>query len=167
MKRIAAVVLTAALVLTACQSASEKLSEQIIEQAEGVDDVDINTDTGEVNIETDEGSISIGGGEIPEDLAVPLPDGYSVMSVFTSPEGSAVSVTYEPNRWDELISHFGSWTDGQSGDWTTSSSSFESGNGQTQRMHGWYGETTSVTVSDCLIDSGDTFDGVCVSVISN
>ena len=167
MKRIAVVVFAAALVLTACQSASEKLAEQIVEQAEGVSDVDINTDTGEVNIVTDEGSISIGGGEIPDDLAVSLPDGYTVISVFSSPEGSSVSVTYPPDRWEGLVSYFGGWVDGQSGDWNTSSSSFDSGNGQTQRMTGWYGETTSITISDCYIDAGDNFDAVCVSVLSS
>lgn len=168
MKRTAIFFFAAALVLTACQSASEKLAEQIIEQSAGVSDVDIDidTDTGEINIVTDEGSISIGGGELPDDLAVPLPDGYSVTSVFSSPDGSAVSVTYAPDRWDELVSFFEDWAGGQSGDWNSTSSSFDSGSGQTQRMSGWYGETVSITVSDCFIDVGDVFDAVCVNVLS-
>ena len=166
MKRTAIIFIAAALVLTACQSASEKLTEQILEEAVGGGDVDINTDTGEIKIVTDEGSISIGGGDLPDDLAVPLPDGYSVTSVFSSPDGSAVSVSYAPDRWDELVSFFDDWAGGQSGDWSSNSATFDSGDGQAQRSSGWYGETTSITVSDCYVEAGDAFDAVCVNIIS-
>ncbi len=166
MKRTAIIFFALALVLTACQSASEKLTEQIIEQSEGVSDVDIDTDTGEIRIETDDGLLSIGGGDLPDDFAVPLPDGYSVSSVISSSDGAAVSVSYAPNQWDELISFFDDWVDGQAGDWRNNSSTFESGDGQAQRTSGWYGETTSITVSDCFIVQGDAFDAVCVIVIT-
>jgi len=172
MKRIAVVVFAGAVLLTACQSAAEVLTEQIAEQVEGVDDVKIDTETGEIRIETDEGSISIGSGTVPDGFPVSLPDGGDVAAVFTSPEGSSVTLTYAIDRYDDLVQYYSDWTAGQPGEWNKSSSTFES-NGQTVRSSSWIGSTdnegVSINVVDCfgLDTDSDGYNAVCVNVIAD
>lgn len=168
MKRTATIIVAAVLVVTACQSASEQLAEQVA----GVNDVDIDTDTGQIRIETDEGSLSIGGGELPDGFPIPVPDGGDVMSVFTSGDQAAATVSYARDRYDELVRFYDEWTEGQSGDWNTGSSSFAQG-GQTMRSSSWFGSDTgidiSIAVTDCFGLSGDSdeFDAVCVNLVTS
>ncbi|MDK1010638.1 MAG: hypothetical protein QGM46_04985 [Actinomycetota bacterium] len=56
MRRTTALFIAVALVLTACQSATEKLTERALEQATGASDIDFDVDTGEIKIETDDES---------------------------------------------------------------------------------------------------------------
>lgn len=172
MRRLTVLILAATVVLTGCQSASEVLTEQIIEQAEGVDNVEIDADTGQIKVETDDGSLSIGGGELPDDFAVPVPDGGEVMSTFSSPEGASVSLVYPIDRYDELVMFYSDWTASQPGEWNSGSSTFESG-GQTIRTSSWFGYTGSedvnIAVTDCVDISGGASDynAACVNVITN
>lgn len=46
--------------MVACSSPSEELAEQIIESQEGVGDVEIDEEGGEVSVETDDGSMTLG-----------------------------------------------------------------------------------------------------------
>ena len=173
MRRFILVVAGAALALSACQGASEVLTEQILEQVDGVDNVEIDTDTGEVRIETDEGSVSIGGGELPDGFPVPVPDGGEVMSVFSSSqEEASVSLSYPIDRYDELVAFYSDWTAGQPGEWNTSTSTFNSG-GQTTRTTSWFGDTTNANVNigvvDCHDFTSDTdqYNAACVTIITN
>ncbi len=72
MRRTTALFIAVALVLTACQSATEKLTERALEQAISASDIDFDVDTGEIKIETDDESISIGGGELPGGSRLPF-----------------------------------------------------------------------------------------------
>jgi hypothetical protein len=166
MKGIAVVMVALALAAAACQSASDQIAEQIIEQQEGVENVDIDTETGEVSIETDEGSFSIGGDEIPAGFPIPFPSGYEVVSVFSSDTGGAVAVISPGDRWDEIVGFYDDWTAGQSGEWQTGSYSTDSGDGTTQRGSSWSESSTQISASDCFGLESDTLDSVCVTAVA-
>jgi len=168
MRRYSLVAVAAVLVLSACQSASEVLTEQIAEQVEGVDNVEIDTESGEVSIETDEGSISIGGGELPDGFPVPLPDGYEVTTVFTSDQESLVAVTYPPDRYDELASFLNGWTESQPGEWSHTSNTIDTAAGKVIRNEVWHTDDTTLSIVDCQAFSpdGGVADAACVNVQS-
>ena len=170
MKRMAMGFVALSLLLTACQSAAENLAEniteQIAEQAEGVEDVDLAFDSGEIKVETDEGAITIGGGEVPDDFAIPFPDGYQVTSVFTSDESQAVSLAYPGADFDEIASFYADWTSNDSSEWSVSTSSI-SGDSGIINSSNWFSDDGGgfISVSSlCLVldDSVDPDD--CISV---
>ncbi|MEA2010657.1 MAG: hypothetical protein U9N78_08135 [Actinomycetota bacterium] len=171
MKRIAVGLFALALVLTACQSAAEVISEQVIEEAVGGGDVKIDTDSGEVSLETDDGSITIGGGELPDGFPVPLPDGYKVTGVFTSDRSSTVSLAYPEGDFAAIEAFFDDWTSDQSGEWSKSNSSISGDEGSMDNAN-WIeasGDASSMInmSSFCLMEI-DTIDGEnCVSVDIN
>lgn len=166
MKKLAIVVAAVALMVSACQAASEQLTEQILEQQDGVSDVEIDAGSGQVSLETDEGSISIGGGEIPSGFAIPFPDGYDVASVFDTDSDTAVTVTYPADRYDEIVAFFENWTSGQAGEWNHASNTFDSADGQTIRSTSWIQDGTQVAAMDCpSFDATDTYQ-VCVSAVA-
>lgn len=109
-KRLTLLVVATAFVLSACQGATAVLTEQILEQVDGVDTVEVDVDTEEIKIETDEGSISIGGGEIPHGFAAPVPNGGDAITVFASPGGSTVTLCCPIDRYDELVTCYTNWT---------------------------------------------------------
>ncbi len=156
-KRLVPVFVAAVLVLAACQSVAENLTEKVVEQSAGVDEVDINTDTGELSIETDEGSIKIGGTEIPDGFPVPLPDGGEVESVFDSGDNKLVSLTYPAERYDELVAFFDEWSTTRGGEWDTGKSTYDQGDGEMARSATWVGDDVAMTITDCG-------DSICVTV---
>ncbi len=168
MIRTATILVAAALVVTACQSASEQLSEQLAEQVEGVTDVDIDIDTGQIKIETDDGSMTIGGGELPDGFAVPLPDGYKVTSVFTTDDGSVVGVSYPQDRYDELVAHFDEWTSSQPEDWDTATMTLDQGTVGTMRSSSYYTSDMSIQVTDCFDVGAETgvLNAACVNILN-
>lgn len=170
MKRIVLILFGGALVLGACQSASEVLVEQIAEQVEGVDNVEIDTETGQINIETEEGSISIGAGEIPDGFPVPFADGGEVISSIVIGDQAGVTTVYAADRYDELVTFYEDWTAQYPGEWTTFNSTNAS-SGQTLRNSSWILEgavetTFIIGVQDCIGASVSAFEGeaVCVNV---
>ena len=169
MKRMATGFLALTLLLTACQSAAENITEQIVEQADGVGDVDIDLDSGEIKVETDDGAITIGGGEVPDGFAIPYPDGYQVTSVFTNDESQAVSLAYPGAEFDDIVSFYADWTASDSSDWSNSTSSI-SGDDGTINSSNWSADDGGgfISVSSlCLLldDSVDPDD--CISVNLN
>ncbi len=163
MKRIAIVVAALALVLAACQSISENIAENITEKAlegvEGVDGVDIDTDTGQVSIETEDGAVTIGGGEMPDGFAIPAPDGYKVTSVFESDGSAAVSLAYAGGDYEAIVAFYDDWTAGQPSEWSKSSSSIaaeegtlDSANWASSEGVGFIGVTNLCLVFDSSID---------------
>ncbi len=169
MKRFVPVVLGVSLILAACQSASETIAEQLAEQVEGVDNVEIDTDTGQVKIETDEGSVTIGGGELPDDFPVPLPDGYQVASVFTADGTSAVSLAYPEGDFDEIVAFFDDWTSSQSTAWSKSTSSVSGGEGTIDSANWFEDEGSSfISISSFCIVPDDSIDPEnCIAVNVN
>ena len=169
MKRLVPVVLGFALILAACQSTSETIAEQLAEEVEGVDNVEIDPDSGQVKIETDDGSVTIGGGELPDDFPVPLPDGYQVTSVFSAEGSSAVSVAYPDGNFDEIVAFFDNWTSGQSAAWTKSTSSVSGGEGTIDSANWIEDEGSSfISVSSFCIVPDDSIDPEnCIAVSVN
>lgn len=168
MKRIAPIVFAAALVLSACQSASETIAEQLAEQVEGVENVEFDADTGTVKVETDSGLLSVGGGELPGDFPIPVPDGGDVLSVFTSDGQAAATLTYPAERYEELVAFYDEWTSGQPDEWVSETATVDAG-GQTMRSSSWYGNIAEadagVFVTDCVDITGSSeFNAACVNV---
>jgi hypothetical protein len=83
------------LVLGACSGG--EIAEEVIENQEGVQDVDIDEDSGEINIDTDDGSATFGGGEIPDGFPIDVPDGGEVQAVIESDGGASVTIVYPGN----------------------------------------------------------------------
>jgi hypothetical protein len=174
MKRLAIGLVAGALVLTACQSASETLTERALEQIDGVDGVDIDVDSGEVSLETEDGKVTIGGGEVPDGFDIPLPDGYVVNSVFTNEETKTVGVYVEGADFDEIVGFYQGWIDSQAGEWTeaySETTGLEDGN--TLRNQSWTSEESSsfITVDNLCVQylaaGGEEWEAVCVNVVQS
>ena len=88
------VVLSGALVVTLAACSSTTVTEQILEGQEGVGNVEIDEEDGNVKIEIEsedgEASVVIGGGEVPDGFPIPIADGGTVMAV--GEQGSEATV---------------------------------------------------------------------------
>ena len=130
--RLLIVLVVLALVAAGCAKAAEKtiegaIEKQIEEEGGGNANVDISEDDGSVSIETDEGSMQIGGGDIPSDFPLPVPEGAEVVSVIsTSGEtaGSQVSMTFDPDDFDDVATLYDDFFNEQ--DWEVSRSNSDS-----------------------------------------
>jgi hypothetical protein len=76
-------------VLGSCSSedVAEQLTEQAIESSGGEGaNVDVDSETGQVDIETEDGSMSFGTAELPDDWPseIPLPDGYELTNAMVT-----------------------------------------------------------------------------------
>ncbi len=98
------------IVLGACSGGD--LAEQIIENQEGVGDVEIDEDTGEVSVETEDGSAVIGGGEIPAGFPIAVPDGGDVQAVFEQEGTYSISINY-PDGFDDIVDFYTGWIEAQ------------------------------------------------------
>ena len=169
MKRIALGFVALALLLTACQSAAEVITEQVIEEAVGGGDVKIDTESGEVSVETDDGAITVGGGEVPGGFPIPLPDGYEVAAVVTSGRSSTVSLAYPNGDFAAIQAFYDDWTSGQSDEWSASTSSV-SGDDGAMEFANWTtasGDASS-GISMRSLCFADSVDGeTCVAVDVN
>ena len=125
-----------ALLLAACSSAVEVATEQLAESSDGVSNVAI--DDGEVTVEFEDeeggGSMVIGGGEVPADLPVPVPDGGTVTSSLVQEGSYAVSLWYPADRYDSLVAFYSDWVAGQP---TENLQETQSSN---PRSNGWFGD---------------------------
>lgn len=173
MKRIALAFMALALILTACQSVSESIAENLTEKAlegvEGVEGVDIDTDSGQISVETEDGKVTIGGGEMPDDFMIPAPDGYKVTSVFTNDESAAVSLAYDGGNFDQIVTFYDDWTAAQPENWEKSSSSISTDEG-TLNNASWAPESGGgfITASNLCIVFDESIDPEnCVSVNLN
>jgi hypothetical protein len=118
MNRIARAALPASLLLTitACGAITERAVEEATERAIEADsdenvDLDIDADGEEMTINMDgedgDQSFTIGGGEIPADFPVPVPDGGEVQAVMTQAgAGGMVTVGYDAAQWERLIAFY-------------------------------------------------------------
>ncbi len=132
---LTALIMASLLIVTSCASATESLTENLTEEvieraieseADGDQDVEIDLDFSGENEEGsfqldvtdengDEGSLSLGGGEIPEDLIVPVPDGGTVIMSSTEDSSEATYIyfinAYEEGRYQELVDFYEAWLD--------------------------------------------------------
>ena len=194
MKNAKALVLLIALVLTvaACggQSAEEELLEQLLESGDsGISDIDIDSDTGEINISVegeDGGDVSISGsgddddfsmviegedgevmtfgtGDLPEGLVVPVQDGGKIIHTLTSGEDISAMLEYPGSEFDQLVSLYDGAISGE--DVQRSESTFSSDDGINRTVN-WYTGDLSVWVSvaDCYSTSTGDLESVCVTI---
>ncbi len=110
------------LIVAACGNAAEEVAERAIEAGgDGNVNVELDDDGGEFTIESDDGTqtVNVGSGELPEELTVPLPDGYEVVvsSVADQPGGRFVSVmlTFPGGDIEAIAAHFDAYYDGVDG----------------------------------------------------
>ncbi len=144
------IVVVVALITAGCAKAAEQVAEQVAEHAiesESGGDVDVNLgDDGQATIEFSDdeggGTITIGGGEIPEDFPVPFPDGGTVVQTMTGPGGGTVTVTYEDRSYDELVAFYADWVKDRG-----EVSKIQTSEGG-QRSTSWIGDQFLVVVAD-------------------
>ena len=190
-QKLLALVASLVVVLTACGgSAEEQILEQLIENSDGeISDLDINTDTGEINIsvegedgeevnivtQDEDGSFNMtiegedgdvmtfGGGSVPEGMMTPIADGGEVVQSYSSTNDLSVSVEYPKPRFEDLVSMYDGVMDDD--DTSRSESSWSSDDG-TVRSVTWYANqnSISVTVADCYSISTGELDSVCVTI---
>lgn len=90
--------------MAACSSAD--LAENVIEQSGDVGNIEIDENDGTVVIEIqdDDGDTSavIGGGDVPDDFPIPVPDGGNVMAVVTQGVDTSLSITYPQDQFENL-----------------------------------------------------------------
>jgi hypothetical protein len=130
--RLLIVLVVLALVAVGCAKAAENtiegaIEKQLEEENGGNANVDINEDDGSVSIETDEGSMQIGGGEIPSDFPLPVPDGAEVVSVISTSgetDGAQVSMTFDPDDFDNVATLYDEFFNEQ--DWEVSRTNSDS-----------------------------------------
>ena len=159
-----------ALVATACGAVSENLAEEIIEQGfegEGNANVDLDLEDGTVNIDVEgpEGqSISIGGGEVPDEITVPIPDGGDVTTSYVGSNDAAVALFYPQSEFDALVAYYEDWVASQSEEFDKNTSTFSSDDG-TIRNVTWYSaeRSTNISVGDCYSLEGG-LDNVCLNI---
>jgi len=151
------------------QATEEALLEQILENSgEDIGDVDISTDGDEfkITVEGEDGeTMSFGGGEVPEGMQTPVPDGGKVTSSFTAEGDMSVALAYPNTSFDQLVSFYDSELDPDSEDVDRYESTFESDDG-TIRNVSWSATdgNWNVTVNSCYsLETGD-LDSACVTI---
>lgn len=106
-RRLALVLVAFGLVVvTACSGGD--IAEEIIESQEGVGDVEIDEESGEVSVETDDGNVVIGGGDIPDDFPIDVPAGGQVLGVIEQGENATVSLVYQES-FEQVSGYFSDW----------------------------------------------------------
>ena len=161
------------------------------ESDDDIGNVDFNTDDGNFNISVegedgednnitaggddenfsmtvegeDGATFSLGGGEIPDGMLLPIADGGEVGSVLTSNDDTIVSLVYPGAEFDQLVSFYDSELDADSNEVTRFESSYESGD-DTIRSVSWTPDSGdwSVSASDCIEGQTGELDSVCVTL---
>lgn len=102
--------------------AADKLAEKLAEAGSGDTDVDIDSESGQVDVSTPEGDLSFGSGsELPEDFPndIPFPDGSKITSTLNSTDGdvktwSAMGTLADADEstFDDIVAMFkdNGWT---------------------------------------------------------
>lgn len=161
-----------ALVGAACggDTISENVVENLLEDELG-GDVDVNIggddDNPEINIETEDGSISIGGGQVPDALKVPVPSGGDVQSSITSGDEIIVSLLWPLTEYDTLVSFYDDWTAQQPTDYEKTESTFQSADDVTIRTTNWYSSETDTTIGLVNCPTADGDRGVCLNILQS
>lgn len=107
------------LALGACTGG--QTAEEILESQEGISDVEIDEDSGQVRVEgetEDGGSFSIGGGEVPDDFPVAVPPDGDVVAVGETPDGRNLLVDFAGADYDDIVGFYEDWIDGSGLDQT-------------------------------------------------
>lgn len=195
-RRLIIAISALALVVAACggQSAEEELLEQILENSEGVSDIDIDTGGGdgdfsitiegedgegftmsgsgddenfEYTVEGEDGEVmTVGGGEIPDSLNIPVPDGGDVTMSLVSGDDVNVALQYPQSEFDQIVAFYDSEFDVDSDSVDRNESTMSSEDGTFRSV--FWSDTDNydwnVSVADCYGSMSGELDAVCVTV---
>ena len=154
MRRPALLVLALSLIVAACSTATEAAIERIAEADESISDVVL--DDGEITIEFDDseggGSLIVGGGDIPDDFPIPVPDGGAVESAFGQAGTFGLFVRYPRSDYDTLYAFFEQWV-AENADTVLAKTETAD-----PRTDGWIGESGDATFGVSLIESTEAND---------
>jgi hypothetical protein len=132
-----------------------------IEGEDGDGDVTI-TGTGDdqemtITVEgEDGGTMTIGGGEVPETLTLPVPDGGNVVSSMEMEDGAMVILIYPLAAFDGLVAFYD--------DALPPGATKQEVNSGGQRSTSWLGDEFIVDVSTCEGLETNELDSACVTV---
>lgn len=140
---------------TVVENIAEQAAERSLESETGGDvdiDIDENSGQGSITIESEEGdtSIQFGGGEIPDELSIPVMDGGEVLtsSVMSGDDAFVfATVQYPESMLDDLVAFYRDFFDGLD-DVVTQEMS-----GDGVEIWSWLADDPSVTVN--ISHSGD------------
>jgi len=141
------------LALSACsgEDIAGNIAEEVLEGQEGVGDVEIDENNGSIVIEVEDedggGSAVIGGGEVPDDFPIPVPDGGNVNFSSSTDQGTSLNITYPVSEYDSLVATYQSFADGVGGDVTT----YNTDNPKSQT---WLVSTDTESYSISVTESG-------------
>ncbi|MDJ0924129.1 MAG: hypothetical protein QNJ77_06160 [Acidimicrobiia bacterium] len=122
-----------------------------------------NDDDFEITISGEDGEqMTIGGGEIPDELVLPYPPGGSVSSTFVTGSDVNVSLQYPAAQFDQLVSFYDSEL-GSDAERSESTYSTEDGTFRNVFFNAQDGNWT-VGISDCVGFTTGEFDTVCVTL---
>ncbi|NNC91134.1 MAG: hypothetical protein HKN80_01445 [Acidimicrobiia bacterium] len=157
------------MLLAACGNVAETVAEQIAEEASGGNvEIDLDDEGANLSIETDDGSMEVGSDlEIPDALAVDVPGGGSVTTVFDFESELSVVVSYDIAEFDDHIDFYESWTGDQSEEFQASTSEFDSADGISFRTAAWFGDAgTAINLTSCRSaeSTEDDPDAVCLTI---
>lgn len=146
-----------ALVVTACgataETVKEELTENLAEADDGIGKVEIDEDGEKVTVEFDDeeggGSIVIGGGEVPTELPIPVPNGGQVGSSMEQGSGFMVVLYYPIDDFDDLEELYSDWVTGQDAENVVTNSMTN------PRSASWYGETDEGVFAITLVEAAD------------
>lgn len=154
MRKLAIIVLAAALTVTACSTETDIAMERIVESDESISDVAIGE--GEITVEFDEseggGSLTVGGGEIPDGFPLPVPDGGVIESSFGQGGTFGLFVRYPRPEYETLYSFYEQWAD-ENADTILANTKTDD-----PRTDGWIGEIGEANFGVSLIEASEAND---------
>ncbi len=124
-RRLVALVVGLVVGAVACGGGTaDELAESILEQQQGVQDVEIDDDSMSMSFESEEGDISMemGSGDLPDGFPFPIPDGCEVVgsSTWEGPDGTAfqAGLEFSPQEFDAVVSFYESFLEAEGFDIT-------------------------------------------------
>lgn len=135
-------------------------------EGEDGQDVNISSSGDTVTMEGEDGeTMTFGGGEIPDNLDLPVPDGGTVTMSLSSGTDATVMLQYPLSDFDGLVAFYDAQLDASS-DSVDRNETTMSTEDRDFRTVNWSDTdyTWNVTVSDCFVAVTDEADAACVTL---
>ena len=155
MRRIFIVVFLVAVVAAACGGRGDATSDRAAAVDDSVEAVTIDDDEVTVEFTADDGggSLVAGGGAVPAGFPLPVPDGGEITSSFTQGPIAALTISYPPGTFDDLVAAYADWLGANAAQIIVETRSTE------PRVAGWSGRLAAggFTIAVQEEPSGETF----------
>ncbi len=104
-------VLIGLIVVLSGACSSEDVAEQIVEGQDGITDVEIDENDGEVSIEFEgddgeSGSVTVGGGDLPDEFPIGVPPGGEVFGVSEAEGTYVIILEYPGDAFASVVAFF-------------------------------------------------------------